>query len=164
MAQDIICSPWEETKGPWLCLMSACVCPVTQLCPTLGESLDYSLPGSSLHGISQARILEWVTIAFSRESFRPRDWTRVSCAFCIGRQILYHWTTWSPLSFPLFLHFLSSLIKVILWLMFLHRQKADRGHGEVGAKAIGTCSISLSFLPGFHLDPATTPFHCPLTP
>ena len=38
-----------------------------------------SLPGSSIHGILQARILEWVAIPFSRGSFQPRDWTQVSC-------------------------------------------------------------------------------------
>ena len=41
--------------------------------------MEDSLPGSSVHGISQARILEWVAIPFSRESSRPKDWTRVSC-------------------------------------------------------------------------------------
>ena len=41
--------------------------------------MDYSLPDSSVHGISQARILEWVAIAFSRESSQPRDRTWVSC-------------------------------------------------------------------------------------
>ena len=46
--------------------------------------------GSSVHGISQARILEWVAISLSRGSSRPSDWTRVSC---IGKQILYHWAT-----------------------------------------------------------------------
>ena len=45
------------------------------------------LPGSSVHGILQARILEWVAVASSRESSQPRDQMRVSC---IGRQILYH--------------------------------------------------------------------------
>ena len=44
--------------------------------------------GSSVHGIFQARILEWVAIAFSRGSSQPRDWTWVSC---IGRWLLYHW-------------------------------------------------------------------------
>ena len=38
---------------------------VTQLCPTLCDPMDYSLPGSSVHGILQARILEWVSIPFS---------------------------------------------------------------------------------------------------
>ena len=52
--------------------------------------MDCSPPGFSVHGISQARILEWVAISFSMESSQPRDWTRVSC---IGRRILYHWAT-----------------------------------------------------------------------
>ena len=50
---------------------------------------DCSLPGSSVHGISQVRILEWVAISYSRESSRPRDWTVVSGDACMGRQILY---------------------------------------------------------------------------
>jgi len=41
--------------------------------------LDYSLPGSSVHGILQVRILEWVAIPFTRESFQPRDLSQVSC-------------------------------------------------------------------------------------
>ena len=51
---------------------------VTQ-CPTLCDPMDCSPPGSSVHEISQARILEWVAISFSRGSSQPRDRTRVSC-------------------------------------------------------------------------------------
>ena len=51
---------------------------VPQSCLTLCESVDCSLPGSSVHVILQARILEWVAIPFSRGSSRPRDWTWVS--------------------------------------------------------------------------------------
>ena len=51
---------------------------VAQSCPTLCDSVDCSPPGSSVHGILQARVLEWVAIAFSRGSSRPRDWTQVS--------------------------------------------------------------------------------------
>ena len=50
--------------------------------------MDCSPPGSSVHGIFQARILEWVAISFSRGSSRPRDGT---CVSCIGRWILYLW-------------------------------------------------------------------------
>ena len=49
-----------------------------------------SPPGSSVCGISQARILEWVAISYSRWSSQPRDWTHISYT---GRQILYHWAT-----------------------------------------------------------------------
>ena len=52
---------------------------VAQLCMTLSDSMDCSLPGSSVQGILQARILEWVTIPFSRVSSWPRDQTLVSC-------------------------------------------------------------------------------------
>ena len=51
---------------------------VAQLCLTLCDPMDCSLPGSSVHGILQARILEWVAISFSRGSSPPRDWTQVS--------------------------------------------------------------------------------------
>ena len=59
---------------------------VAQLCPTLSNPMDCSLPGSSVHGIFQARVLEWVAITFSRESSQPRDRTWVSCI----AEILYH--------------------------------------------------------------------------
>ena len=42
---------------------------VAQLCPTLSDPVDYSLPGSSIHGVFQARVLEWGAIAFSRQTF-----------------------------------------------------------------------------------------------
>ena len=53
---------------------------VTQLCPTLCDPMDYSLPGLSVSGILQARILEWVAIPFSKGPSRPRGRTWVSCA------------------------------------------------------------------------------------
>ena len=52
---------------------------VAQSCPILCDFMDYSPPGSSVHGILQARTLEWVAICFSRESSWRRDWTWVSC-------------------------------------------------------------------------------------
>ncbi|CAN0514516.1 unnamed protein product [Rangifer tarandus platyrhynchus] len=63
---------------------------VTQACLTLWDPMDCSPPGSSVHGILQARILEWVAISSSRVSSPPRDRTPVTCDPCIGRQILYH--------------------------------------------------------------------------
>ena len=53
-----------------------CVCVlVAELCPTLCDPMNYSPPGSSVHGILQARTLEWAAIPFSRESAPPRDQT-----------------------------------------------------------------------------------------
>ena len=63
---------------------------VAQLCPTLCAPVDCSLPGSSVHGISQARILEWVAIFFSQGSSWPRDWTYISCiagGFCTAEPL-----------------------------------------------------------------------------
>ena len=51
-------------------------------------------PGSSVHGIFPARLLEQFAISFSRGSAWPKDWTHVSGISCIGTWILYHWATW----------------------------------------------------------------------
>ena len=62
-----------------------------QSCPILCSPMDCNPPGSSVHGLFQARILYWVAVSFSEGSSRPRDWTLVSYT---GRQVLYHWATW----------------------------------------------------------------------
>ena len=63
---------------------------VSQSCPTLCDPVVCSLPGFSVHGILQARILEWVAISFSRGSSRPRDRTQVSH---IGDRCFNLWAT-----------------------------------------------------------------------
>ena len=63
---------------------------VAQSCLTLCDTMDCNLPGSSVHGILRARILEWVTISFSRGSSQPRDWTQVSH---IGGRCFNLWAT-----------------------------------------------------------------------
>ena len=66
------------------------------------EKLGKCPSDSSVHGIFQARILEWVAISYSWGSFPTRNWTRVSSVSSSGRQILYHCSTWeAPL--PCFL-------------------------------------------------------------
>ena len=64
--------------------------PKLHLQPTLCDPMNCSPPGSSVHGILQARILESVAKASSRESSWPRDWTWVSYVSCTGRRVLYH--------------------------------------------------------------------------
>ena len=72
-------------------IVKAIVCPVkVKSCLTLWDPMDCSLPGSSVHEILQARILEWVAISFSRGSSQPRDQTRVSC---IGGRRFNLWAT-----------------------------------------------------------------------
>ena len=58
-----------------------------QSCLTLCDPMDYSSPDFSVHGILQARILEWAAISSSRVSFSPRDRIYISC---VGRWVLYH--------------------------------------------------------------------------
>ena len=78
----------EAEVGPRLSsLTDTCVhAQLLQSCPTLCDPMDRSPPGSSVHGILQARILEWIAISSSRGSSQPRDRT---CFSCLGRQILY---------------------------------------------------------------------------
>ena len=70
---------------------------VTQSCLTLCDPMDWSLPGSTIHGIFQARILEWVAISFSKRSSLPRDWTLVShMVGIVGRRF----TVWATREDP----------------------------------------------------------------
>ena len=91
---------------------------IVQSCPTLCDPMDYSPLGSSVHGIFQEGILEWVAISFSRRSSRPRDWTRVSCI--VGR----HFTVWATrevhyiyMFFFIFLSWVVSprILNTVLW-------------------------------------------------
>ena len=74
--------PWQKVKKKKK--------KVTQSCPILCDPKNYSLLGSSFHGIVQARILEWVANSFSRGSFQTGDWTLVSCT---TRRIFTDWAT-----------------------------------------------------------------------
>ena len=67
---------WSQVRDQSIFLL---LLPFTQSCPTLCDPMDSSLPGFTVHGIFQARILEWAAVSFSRESSQPRDRTRVSC-------------------------------------------------------------------------------------
>ena len=58
--------------------------------PTLCNPMDCRLPGTSVYGILQARILEWVAMPSSRGSSWPSDWTCISYVSCNGKRILYH--------------------------------------------------------------------------
>ena len=82
-------SPLKTNKEARLVERSVCV--HAQLCPILCDPMDCSPSSSSVHGILQARLLEWVAIPSSRGSSRPRDRTHISCVSCTGRWVLYHW-------------------------------------------------------------------------
>ena len=61
--------------------------PVAKSCPILWDPMDHHLPVSSVHGILQARILEWLAISFSRRSAEPRDRTQIFS--CIAGEFFY---------------------------------------------------------------------------
>ena len=99
---------------------------VTQLCPTICDPMDYSLPGFSVQGILQARILEWVAISISRGSSWSKNQTWVSCitstGFALFSQLVLwchiHKNTIKSLPRPMSRSFLRFLLGV-LWFQIL---------------------------------------------
>ena len=75
-------------------LSYACVC--AQLCLAICDLMDCSPPGSSVHGILQARILKWVSMPSSRASSQPRDRTYISCVSCIAGGFFTTEPPWKP--------------------------------------------------------------------
>ena len=86
--------------------------------PTLCYPMDCRPPGSTVHGIFQARILEWVDISYTSGSSQPRDRVCVFCVSCIVKQILYHYATCKPPELSLY-HKKSSSAKLLIRL-FCH--------------------------------------------
>ena len=72
---------------------TVCVLSYVQLC----DPIDCIPQDFSVHRISQARVLEWVSIPYSRGCSWPKDQTCISCVSCIGRWILYHWAPYESL-------------------------------------------------------------------
>ena len=83
-------APWNWDSKYILALSGVSEVLVVQSCPTLCDPVDCSPPGSSIHGIVQAKTLEWFAIPFSKGPSQPRDQTRVSCI--AGRCF----TIWAP--------------------------------------------------------------------
>ena len=72
---------------------------VAQSCPTLYDPMDFNPPGSSVHGILQARILKWVAMLSSRGSSQPRDRTQFSYVSSIGGWVFTTSATWEAVHF-----------------------------------------------------------------
>ena len=94
----------------WTLTYTVC-CSVAKSCPTLCDPMNYSLSGSSVRGISQARILEWVAISFSRGPSRPRDQTQVSC---IVVRFFTIWPTREAHSIQIWSHQLEIIIIMLI--------------------------------------------------
>ena len=100
---------------------------VAQLCPTLSDPMNCSLPSSSVHGILQARILQWVAILFSRGSSWSRDQTQVSST---ASRFFTIWTTGEALTTWTFVGKVMSLLCNTLSrfiIAFLPRSKWSKG-------------------------------------
>ena len=113
------------------CLHGMCA----QSCPTLCKLMDYSLPGSSVHEIFQAWILEWVAISFSRGSSGPRDWTLPCLLPLQGTRLtgrfLTSWATGeapksSPYTSISFIHFSNQLF--FPWKLFIAETTQGKYH------------------------------------
>ena len=99
-------------------------------CPTLCNTMDCSPPASSVRGIFQARILEWVAISFSKGSSWPRNWTHFSCISCMGRRVVSHCPTWGGRGkkTSLFLYVFPLIRKnAFLRILFLRSHWATKG-------------------------------------
>ena len=91
--------PGQKSKGTTLvrrevlqCFSYVCECVCSVMSHSLQSHGSWRSPsGSSVHGILQARILDWVAMPSSRGSSQPRDQTQVSCVSCSGRRILCYW-------------------------------------------------------------------------
>ena len=95
----------------WVCVCGcACVHVHTptksvRLCLTLCDPMDCSLPGSSVHGVFQARVLEWVAMPSSRGSSQPRGQTHISLCLCIAGKFFTTRVTWEGLHLNVVPHF-----------------------------------------------------------
>ena len=124
--------------------MCLCACFVVQLCPVLCDPLDCSLPGSSGHGISQARTLEWVSISSSRGSSRPRDRTHISY-WQVGSLLLSNQESPS-FNFRLVFQGPCCLQAFITHKSLSSKLQSERIRLGKQKDTLGHCSSALSFL------------------
>ena len=105
---------------------------VMQSCLTLCDPVDHRPPGFSVHGILQAKILEWVAISFSRGSSQPRDQTWVSC---VAGRFFTTWDTREP----------WSLVEEWAgpWRELIARRQVGHSSGPVAARRRGWCKQQL---------------------
>ena len=108
---------------------------IIQLCPTPCDPVDYSPPGSSLHGIFQARIPEWIALSSSRGSSWPSDQTWISCVSCTAEGLFTLWAireardskmSASPIFFLLLIFILyCTIFHLVLCLFQVYSKQSD---------------------------------------
>ena len=92
--KSLLAFPFENYPCGWVHAQ------LLQSCLTLCDPIDCSLPGSSVHGILQERILKWVSMPSSKGSSWPRDWTCISCISCTVGGFFTQWATWEAHPHP----------------------------------------------------------------
>ena len=118
-ARSASCLP----KDPWLFFPSCLgvsLCSITQSCPTLCDPMDCSPPGSSVHGILQARILEWIAISSSRGSSRPSDHKTPLSHFLSNHYSFFRGGNFFFLKVTLNHHPPPSFLSIFFWIL-LHK-------------------------------------------
>ena len=93
------------------------------LCPTLCNPMVHSQPGSSLHGVLQARTQEWVAMSYSRGSSQPRNWTCVSYVSCTHKWVLYHYHHLGSLNYMLIYFCCSCLCNFIFFNIWCRKRR-----------------------------------------
>ena len=144
----------RASSSSWALILVLCAKSL-QSCTILCNPMDYSLPDCSVHGIFQARVLEWVAISFSRGFFWPRDWTQVSC---IGSPVLL------PLALPGNPLHSSSSVKVLTALIsfWTSHPLLLLSESEITSKWKAIPKFWIHFSRGFSLtpDPESENYHC----
>ena len=115
--------------------LQALLCMHAQSCQILCDLMVGGLPGFSVNGILQARILEWVAIFCSRGSSWPTDWSCISCDSCNSRQFLYHCAIWEASNYKL-VSVICILIKCQFNSLFGHMNRDTTDHFQELSKIV----------------------------
>ena len=148
--------PWlDYCANGFLANWFACVSAKSlQSCPTLCNPVGYRPPDSSVHGILQEKILEWVAVFFSRESSWPRGWTCVSCVSCLADRFFTTAPSGEPSSTHEELSLHSCCVRVnktvAHWNLACYRNFLH------GAKSLQLC---LTLFEPLHCSPPGSSFH-----
>ena len=119
-----------------------CTCQLLQSCLTFQDPMDCSPPGSSVYGIFQAKVVEWVSMPSSRGSFWPRDWTRISCASRVAGGFFTCWVTGEALTHMHTHTHTHTHTHKLLHIIFHYRLLQDTEYSFLGY-TVGPCWLPI---------------------